>query len=349
MNALFESENSCRFVTAGLFVLLFTGVASAAEIPALPNVSAAVAAAHPDLAAWRTSLVNERSVLRSQTKSHNSVCDAVEEGSAADASCTHALTVLSAKIARHVEASWKFIEKHLIDSINLMAKSRRGWSDDELARLDAALNKLKPDGDPNVTNIEIRQTWRDVLFRGQAQEFARKAAQGDGPGLYGAGEQTRHEDCTIFALATAAGLPYGVVAARATALVGAGEWRSAAERAEPQKTIEQRGLNGGEVIMLAEVFGQVEVVLSTKFAATLKGGRPVLVNLVPENGDVKRGHQVVLTKAFQHGGGTWYEMIDSNQGPLRRLYLSARELEIMLKENGVAFRAEDKTTPMLFR
>jgi hypothetical protein len=42
-------------------------------------------------------------------------------------------------------------------------------------------------------------------------------------------------------------------------------------------------------------------------------------------------------------------MIDSNQGPLRRLYVNARELAIMLQENGVASRAEAKTTPMLFR
>lgn len=340
-----------RIMAVVLFSLLPLGTAVAGPIPALPDISPATAAAYPDIAARRLELVGERDGLRERTRQHNSgPCRSVVENSPEAASCDRARETLAADINRHIEASNQFIiERHLIDSMNLMAKNQGGWSEAELTRLDAALNTLKPDGDPNVTNIEIRQTWRDVLSRGQAQEFAREAAKGDGPGLYGAGEQTRHEDCAIFALATAAGQPYGVVAARATTLVGAGEWRSTAERKEPQKAIEQRGLKGGEVIMLAEVFGQVEVVLSGDFVATLKGGRPVMVNLVPESGDVDRGHQVVLVKAFQHGGETWYEMIDSNQGPLRRLYLSARELGIMLRENGVAFRAEAKTTPMLLR
>ena len=63
-----------------------------------------------------------------------------------------------------------------------------------------------------------------------------------------------------------------------------------------------------------------------------------MVNVVPQSGDFKDGHEVVLTKAFQHGGETWYEMMDSNQGPLRRLYLSAKQLNTMLQENGVAYR-----------
>jgi predicted secreted protein len=340
-----------RIMAVVWFGLLPWGTAIAEPIPALPEISPATATAYPDIASRRLELVSERNGLRERTRQHNSgPCRSVVENSPEAASCDRARETLASDINRHIEASKQFIvERHLIDSMNLMAKNQGGWSEPELTRLDAALNTLKPDGDPNVTNIEIRQTWRDVLSRGQAQEFAREAAKGDGLGLYGAGEQTRHQDCAIFALATATGRPYGAVAAQATALVGAGEWRSAAERAEPQKAIEQRGLKGGEVIMLAEVFGQVEVVRSTEFTAILQGGRPVMVNLVPESGNVDRGHQVVLSKAFQHGGETWYEMIDSNQGPLRRLYLSARELEIMLKENGVAFRAEDKTTPMLFR
>jgi len=58
---------------------------------------------------------------------------------------------------------------------------------------------------------------------------------------------------------------------------------------------------------------------------------------------------VPLTKVFEHQGARWYEMIDSNQGPLRRLYLSATELGTMQKENGIAFRPEDRTTPALLR
>ncbi len=235
----------------------------------------------------------------------------------------------------------------IINEMNALAK-RLGWSAAEQDRLATALNRLGSDGDQNVTDTQIRRAWQDVLVRGQDGDIVRKAAQGDGPGLSGAGKQS-FEDCTIFALANASGLPYSVVAARATKLIGEGEWRDAAARANPQKAIEQKGLIGGEVVMLAEAFGQAEVVPSSAFAKTLKQGRPVMVNVVPQSGNVEGGHEVVLTKAFQHGGETWYEMMDSNQGAQRRLYLSSKELNTMLQENGVAFRPEPGTTTKLLR
>ncbi|HSD97357.1 MAG TPA: hypothetical protein VLB06_09465 [Sulfuricaulis sp.] len=233
----------------------------------------------------------------------------------------------------------------IINEMNALAK-RLGWSADEQDRLATALKRLGADGEQNVTDTQIRRAWQDVLARGRGGEIARAAAQGDGPGLSGAGKQS-FEDCTIFALANASGLPYSVVAARATKLIGEGEWREAAARANPQKAIEQKGLIGGEVVMLAEAFGQAEVVPSSAFAKTLKEGRPVMVNVVPENGNVEGGHEVVLARTFQHGGETWYEMMDSNQGPQRRLYLSSKELNTMLQENGVAFRPDPGTTPKL--
>ena len=235
----------------------------------------------------------------------------------------------------------------IINEMNALAK-RLGWSAEEQARLDNALNSLGSDGKQDVNDIQIRRAWQDVLVRGQDGDIARKAAQGDGPGLSGAGTQS-FEDCAIFALANASGLPYSVVAARATRLISEGEWRDAAARANPQKAIEQKGLIGGEVVMLAESLGQVEVVPSSAFAKTLKEGRPVMVNVVPQNGDVTSGHEVVLTKTFQHGGETWYEMVDSNQGPQRRLYLSSKELDTVLQEKGVTFRPEPGTTATLLR
>jgi hypothetical protein len=220
------------------------------------------------------------------------------------------------------------------------------WSPDEQARLNAALNKLASDGDTNATVGQIRQAWQNVLARGSG-DLEREASDGDGPGFPGAGTQTRYEDCAVFAVANATGRPYGFVAARATELISKGEWRDATDHADPQKTIEQSGLIGGEVVMLAEAFGRVEVVPMTDFAKTLKEGRPIMVNVVPESG--QGGHEVVLTKTFQRGGETWFAMMDSNQGPVRRLYLSAKELSTMLQENGVAFHPETGTTPQLLR
>jgi hypothetical protein len=74
-----------------------------------------------------------------------------------------------------------------------------------------------------------------------------------------------------------------------------------------------------------------------------------MINVVPPGGNLSDGHEVVLTKTFQHGGETWFEMMDSNQGPQRRLFLSSQELNTILNENGVAYRPEPGMTPMLLR
>jgi hypothetical protein len=235
-----------------------------------------------------------------------------------------------------------------INAMNAFAK-QLGWSTDKLARLDKALHRLGFDGDANSTGVQVRGAWHDMIARGQDPDLMREAYQRDGLGFPGAGAQTVNNDCTVFALANAAGLPYGMVAARATELIHQGGWRTPEERANPQAAIERQGLNGGEVVLLAEAFGQAEVVPSSDFAKTLNAGRPVMVNVVPADGKMNSGHEVVLTKTFQHRGETWFEMMDSNQGPQRRLFLSSKELNTILQENGVAFRPNPGNTPKLLR
>lgn len=351
-----ESESGGRWLTAlaaaVLIGLLPLGSARAESIPALPEIPPASATAYPDLITRRAVLVAARTVLRGRTEQHNGRCHSVVAESPEDAGCERARAALAADVNRHIEASNQFIANveraRIITSMNTLA-ARLGWTADERARLNKALNRLGFDGDPDVTGIQIRRAWQDVLARGQGGELAREASQGEGPGFPGAGEQTQYHDCVVFALANAAGLPYGVAATRAGELIRQGDWRSAADRANPQHVIEQKGLTGGEMIMLAEAFGQAEVVPSSAFAKTLKEGRPVMVNVVPEDGNVDRGHEVVLTKAFQYAGARWYEMMDSNQGAQRRLYMNAQELNTLLKENGVAFRPEPGMTPRLLR
>lgn len=231
----------------------------------------------------------------------------------------------------------------VIDAMDALA-ARLGWSPEKQAHLDQELKKL---GYERHTSDQVRQTWKDILDRGPDSVFAHEASSGGGPGFAGAGKQTAYSDCAVFAMANAAGLPYGLVGARAADLVRQGEWRSGTDRRDPGKAIEQKGLNGGEVVMLAEAFGQAEVVPDNDFAKTLKEGRPVLVNVVPSGG--AGAHEVVLTKTFQHAGATWYEMMESYHGPQRRLYLSAVELTAMQKENAVAFRPEAHRTPQLLR
>lgn len=228
----------------------------------------------------------------------------------------------------------------VINGMDALAAKFR-WSDKKRARLNRDLRALDF-GDPTATPDEINRAWRDIRARGQDPELVREASQGGGLGFAGAGTQTNFSDCTIFALANATGRPYGYVAAQATKLISQGDWRSAGERDHPQAAIERAGLNGGEVVMLAEVLGQAQVVPSTEFAGVLREGRPVMVRVEP-------GHEVALTRTFQHGGQTWFAMMDSYQGPQRRLFLSAAELNTLLLENGVAYRANPRTTPRLLR
>ena len=99
--------------------------------------------------------------------------------------------------------------------------------------------------------------------------------------------------------------------------------------------------------MLAVAFGDAKVVPSTQFAGALADNQPVIIGVMPPQGGL--GHEVVLTKTFQHNGQTWYEMMDSNQGPTRRLYLTQGELGTIQLDKGIVYRPEQKTTPALLR
>jgi len=355
------STNATRSFSLGAVAIvasLGAAAAARAQIPDLPYISDALpTGVREPLEARRARLDAQRRAVLASGGRHNARCNAVNEASPAYGECLAsrarvngeigALRAATDALQSEVTAAGVADRKRIVAGMNALAK-RLGWSAEEQARLAAALDSLSSDGDPDVTGAQIATTWNDVLARGQDANFAREADGGDGPGFPGAGVQS-FEDCTIFALANAAGQPYGVVAALATDLISKGAWRGAAAHTNLQRAIERRGLSGGEVVMLAEALGQAEVVRSENFAATLRGGRRVLVALVPENGDVLRGHEVLLTKTFQHGGETWFVMMDSNQGPQQRLYLSARELDVMLKESGVAYRPEPGRTPQLLR
>lgn len=231
----------------------------------------------------------------------------------------------------------------IINSMNTLAK-KLGWSKKKQEHFIATLIDLQADG--KGTRLESVKSWSNVLARGQSKEFADEASLVNGLGLPSAGKQS-HNDCAIYALSNATGVPYTIVAARAAELIREGKWRSAEQLANPQKTMED-GLIGGEVVMLAEDYGIAEIISSNDFAKTLKEGHPVMVNMVPSNGDFRQGHEVVLTKTFLHKGQTWFEMIDSNQeGNFQRLYLSKEELQTMIQEMGVSYRPEKGTVPKL--
>jgi hypothetical protein len=322
-------------------ILVFSGLlAQAAPIPALAKIPDGISQKQKD------ALNQRKQLLEAELKNFQAAAAAFNAKPAADQT-DQEFNALQTQRSNHVQAVLAFngeVEDiRTAVAMNAYAK-RMHWEEKKRARLETALNALRGDGDDNATDVDVRQAWRDISSREGQADLARAASQGDGPNIVWSGRQS-HEDCSVFALATAAGLPYSVAATRAAELIGQGEWHSAEERAHPQQTIESTGLTGGEIVLLAEDFGSAEVVQSSDFAKTLKGGRPVLIGVLPANGDLYGGHQVVLSKTFQHGGETWFEIMDSNHD--HPLYVSKKELSTILVERGVAYRPEKGTVPKL--
>jgi hypothetical protein len=342
-----------------VLVSLFTpGVPALAQVP---QVSEVMEDLYEDLRkplmARRAALVVERGKLMEDGKTHNGRCRNVPENSGEARDCAKGQAELLERL-QQFRASIDAFEDSLDTAVNsygqrmirsmLALAQALGWGAAEQQRLSQVLNRMGQDG-ADASRRQIQDAWQAILKRGPDSEMAQAALAGSGPGLPGAGTQTHFQDCAIFALANASGHPYGVVAARAAELISKGDWRHADARANPQKAIERRGLYGGEVIMVAEAFGRVELVRSENFSAILRGGRNIIVNVVPGSGRFTDGHAVVLTRTFEHGGQTWFELMDSNQGPIRRLYASQRELGRLLKENGITYGADPKRTPQLLR
>ena len=109
VRSMSPEEWVAAMIAVVLFGLLSLGKATAETIPALPEIEPGVAADNPELAQRRIALSQERDVLRGRTLQHNAACRSVEEGSAADAACTQTLTALESDIARHIQASKRFI------------------------------------------------------------------------------------------------------------------------------------------------------------------------------------------------------------------------------------------------
>ena len=82
--------------------------AAAQSIPALDEISAPVAAAHPQLAARRAALTQARAALRARAMAQRAECGSVEEGSAAASACAASKDALLAQIRGHVADSLAF-------------------------------------------------------------------------------------------------------------------------------------------------------------------------------------------------------------------------------------------------
>jgi hypothetical protein len=83
--------------------------ASSRRIPALPEVPAAVAAAHPEFAARRAALVRERAAFHARVGEQYARCKSVEVGSPQDESCIRQRQALEVELDRHIARSNRFI------------------------------------------------------------------------------------------------------------------------------------------------------------------------------------------------------------------------------------------------
>lgn len=225
--------------------------------------------------------------------------------------------------------------KRIVTGVKETAK-KLGWAEADRARLDAALTALGPDGTEELTSDKVEFAWSLTISKTDDPDLS-KAADAVAGQVRPAVAQQGKNDCAVAAVATAAGLPYDTVAARAEEILGKAEWLTPYERKAPLEEVSVRGgFNGGETVMLAESLGQVEVVSSGEFAKVVEAGRPVMARVITSSGE---DHEVVLTRAFQYEGKTWFEMADPGS-PKARRFVSQEHLNSILMEKGIAFRSD---------
>lgn len=228
-------------------------------------------------------------------------------------------------------------EDDFIDAAIQFARAG-AWSQAEIDRLSKALDGTR--GFETVDNkARNRSVWAAIEKRAADPLLAQAAAQGDGAELLLSGWQSgQFADCAIFAIATATGAPYGVIAARANELVKSASWRSAFYRNDPQQAFSERGggLNDYEIALLGEAFGQISAVEPSEYAATVRSGRAILLPVATAGGSA---HEVVLARTFRHDGSDWFEILDSTRSePEKKLYLSASDLRTIALAKGLTVK-----------
>jgi hypothetical protein len=348
-------------LAAGLISMC--GICLGAETGELGALSPALAST-TEWTEFRDEVRAEGAALKVRTSAHNVQCANVPMDNAAlVARCQQSQLELNAAISayqQHLKAFRRSLAWYLATPVTspseLTAENRRviqqlqglaaaeNWPAEKRARFVAALLGLElTDEDRHLEVEHTYLSWHDLAKRPVDADLRMAADAAPGSTVLSAstGQQFSHSDCAIFALANASGRPYGVVAAAAADAVRRDPLRGDAERHDPNKTMSDAGLNGGEAIYLAEKFGQVSVVRPRDFVETLAGGNAVMVNV--------GHHEVVLTKSFQHGGKAWFEVMDSQQPTTQRVYVSAAELNAKVRENGIVYHAEPGMTVPLLR
>lgn len=216
---------------------------------------------------------------------------------------------------------------------------RTGMPDADVRRLSKALEDARGFKRPDDVD-RIDAVWAAMNERLSDPQFAQAASQGRGPEIFLSGWQSgKFDDCVLFAIATATGQPYSVVAAHTNELVKVADWRNNFHRSDPEQVFSRRagGLNDYEAALVAEAFGQVQTVDPSDYAATLREERPIVIPVAAPN---EGFHELVLARTFRHDGLDWFEAIDSALEPGVRRYLSAAELAAIADAKGFTVKPE---------
>lgn len=321
-------------------------------LPALPKIHPDIALSHPSIATQAKSVTAERATLRARHKTFRNACASVVAGTPQDSWCAAEDAALQSALEAHYDASEALIDAYeaaenvFVAGALVEYAQANGWSAADLKGIEDGIKNWRTYADYDAKKVNA--TWADIAARTGDAALTKSAARVKGFSSTGAGTQRSYNDCAIFAIASAAGVPYGAAAAVATKLIAEGKWRHPDERAKPQATIKSRGLMGGEVLMLAEYYGRASVITQDAFEATLAASRPVTVAVYPRNGTSQDGHQIVLTKAFRDGGTLWFQALDSNNGTLAKVFVRSDELTALIKETGIAYApAQGRAIPPL--
>lgn len=334
-------------VVIALVVIGMVEAGANEPLPKLPEMHPALLLKHAALSKTRRRLVVERMVLFERNKSLLASCQSVEANTPADYRCAAEDEALQAALSAHFEASHAWIDAYgslhdayLIEQILNYATTKK-WSADDLKGLRESFAAFHGFDKSMVDPKIVKKIWEDIEARTQDSTLRKQAAAVKGFNATGMGTQS-FEDCAVFALANATGVPYGAVASLATKFMSEGAWRLPQERKNPQAVIESKGLNGGEVLMLTEYLGRSQILQRGQFVSALSAAHPILVNVLPPIGVTSDGHQIVLTKAFKVGEITWFEAMDSNRRAVTKIYLTASELDTLIQETGIAYIPDGK-------
>ncbi|MBU6207837.1 MAG: hypothetical protein KGQ42_09140, partial [Alphaproteobacteria bacterium] len=175
-------------------------------LPCIPASSGATSA---------DSLYAERNSLTALIAEHDAKCAQVpDDNTSLIQTCENEKNQIEARIQAYQTALNDFNKlqsvqdnidpsvEELISGLTVMA-NRLHWSFKKQTHLNDELHQLDLDSAHKWDPVESYHAWEAIRLRGDDADLRREASLGSGPSLFqaGAGQQTKFDDCAVFALA----------------------------------------------------------------------------------------------------------------------------------------------------